>query len=149
MKSKLVKSLLRSLITLLGAGVGIALAMLAIQIIYYFGMAPMSFGMVAALYCTSAGVVGLIFYLLSPWMVRKCVEFSSAMERWLESMPPHQMLSATVGLICGLIIAALLTQMLQFMGDSVFTIAFSAIIYVVAGVTGLNIGHAAMERPAV
>lgn len=141
MKSKLVKSLLRSLITLLGAGVGIALAMLAIQIIYYFGMAPMSFGMVAALYCTSAGVFGLIFYLLSPWMVRKCVEFSSAMERWLESMPPHQMLSATVGLICGLIIAALLTQMLQFMGDSVFTIAFSAIIYVVAGVTGLNIGR--------
>lgn len=51
-----------------------------------------------------------------------------------------QMFSSVTGLICGLIIAALLSQILNFVGASLFTTAISAILYVIFGAIGLSIG---------
>jgi uncharacterized protein YacL len=45
-----------------------------------------------------------------------------------------------VWLLAGLLIASLLTQILHFLGESMFTMAVSAILYVVLGVLGLTIG---------
>lgn len=58
----------------------------------------------------------------------------------MEGMPIGQMFSSVTGLICGLIIAALLSQILNFVGASLFTTAISAILYVIFGAIGLSIG---------
>ena len=55
-------------------------------------------------------------------------------------MPVNQLLSAVIGLILGLIVAALLRQMLTFLGNGVAGAALTAILYLTLGALGYNIG---------
>ena len=48
----------------------------------------------------------------------------------------------------GLLIASLLTQILHFLGESIFSMSISAILYVVLGVMGLSIGARRAEDMA-
>jgi uncharacterized protein YacL len=142
MKSRIVQRILRGLVTLLGAGVGIGLAMLGLRISALNNpnqTAPLETLML--LYGACALVGGLIFFILSPLIIRKFSELGNAMEKQMDNMPMHQVLTSTVGLITGLVIAVLVTQILQFVGASIVTTAFSGIVYVVLGYTGLNIGR--------
>lgn len=142
MKSKVIRRVLRALITLLGAGIGAALALLALQIIsFYRPENQVSLGNLVMIYVLFAVVGGLIFFFLSPWIIQKCTEFSNAVEKHWDNMPLDQLFTSTLGLISGLVIAALTTQIFNFMGQSIFTTAFSAIIYVVFGCIGLSIGR--------
>jgi len=142
MKSKVIRRVLRALITLLGAGVGAALALLTLQIIsWYRPDYQVSLGNLVLIYLVCAAVFGLVFFFLSPWIILKCTEFSNAVEKHWDNMPLGQLFTSTAGLISGLVIAALTTQILNFMGQSIFTTAFSAIIYVVFGCIGLSIGR--------
>jgi len=142
MKSRIVQKMLRGLVTLLGAGIGIGLAMLGIQIFSFNnpGKTP-PLDMLVLLYAATALAGGLIFFILSPWIIKKFTELGNAMEKQLDNMPMHQVMTSTVGLITGLVIAVLVTQILQFVGASIVTTAFSGIVYVVLGYTGLNIGR--------
>ena len=142
MKSKLVQRLLRGLITLLGAGIGAGLAMLGLQLGALNNpdfVRPQDTLLLVYGSCALAG--GLIFFILSPLIIRKFTELGNAMEKQMDNMPMHQVLTSTVGLIMGLVVAVLVTQMLQFLGSSIITTAFSGIVYVVLGYTGLNIGR--------
>lgn len=142
MKSRIVQRILRGLVTLLGAGVGIGLAMLGLRINALNNpnqTAPLELLML--LYGACALVGGLIFFILSPLIIKKFSELGNALEKQMDNMPMHQVLTSTVGLITGLVIAVLVTQILQFVGASIVTTAFSGIVYVVLGYTGLNIGR--------
>lgn len=142
MKSRIVQKILRGLVTLLGAGVGIGLAMLGLRINALNNpnqTAPLELLML--LYSACALVGGLIFFILSPLIIKKFSELGNALEKQMDNMPMHQVLTSTVGLITGLVIAVLVTQILQFVGASIVTTAFSGIVYVVLGYTGLNIGR--------
>lgn len=142
MKSKVIRRVLRALCVLLGAGIGAALALLTLQMIsWYRSGHQVSFGNLVMIYTLCASAGGLIFFFLSPWIIQKCTEFASAVERQWDNMPLGQLFTSTVGLISGLVIAALTTQILSFMGQSIFTTAFSAIIYVIFGCIGLSIGR--------
>ncbi len=142
MKSKMVQKILRGLVTLLGAGIGIGLCMLGLRISAMNNPArivPME--TLLMIYTASSVAGGLFFFILSPLIIRKFTEMGNAVERQLDSMPMHQVMASTVGLITGLVIAVLVTQILQFVGASMATTAFSAIVYVVLGYMGLNIGR--------
>ncbi len=142
MKSRIVQRILRGLVTLLGAGVGIGLAMLGLRLSQLNNpnqATPVD--LLLLLYGACALVGGLIFFILSPLIIRKFTELGNAMEKQLDNMPMHQVLTSTVGLIIGLVIAVLVTQILNFVGASIVTTAFSGIVYVVLGYTGLNIGR--------
>ena len=142
MKSRIVQRILRGLVTLLGAGVGIGLAMLGLRLSQLNNpnqATPVD--LLLLLYGACAFVGGLIFFILSPLIIRKFTELGNAMEKQLDNMPMHQVLTSTVGLIIGLVIAVLVTQILNFVGASIVTTAFSGIVYVVLGYTGLNIGR--------
>jgi uncharacterized protein YacL len=138
----MIQRILRGLITLLGAGIGAGLAMLGLQIGTLNNpdlVRPRETLLLVYGSCALAG--GLIFFILSPLIIRKFTELGNAMEKQMDNMPMHQVLTSTVGLILGLVVAVLVTQMLQFLGSSIITMAFSGIVYVVLGYTGLNIGR--------
>ncbi len=142
MKSRIVQKMLRGLVTLLGAGIGIGLVMLGMQILTFNdpGRTP-PLDMLVLVYSATALTGGLIFFILSPVIIKRFTELGNAMEKQLDNMPMHQVMTSTVGLITGLVIAVLVTQILQFVGASIVTTAFSGIVYVVLGYTGLNIGR--------
>lgn len=141
MKSKAVQRLLRALITVLGAGIGAALTALATQLYRLNNPdAPMVVASLVLAYTASCILFGLIFLFLSNPMIAKCAELGSAVEQRLDRMPISQMVGCLSGLVIGLVIAALLSQIVGFLGASMFTTAFSAILYVALGATGWSIG---------
>lgn len=141
MKSKVFRELLRWLIVLLGAGLGMALLMGVVHLSTLFRPEwSFSLGMLIAAYMGAALIFGLIFYFLSNPIIDLCIKFCAVLDKRLDNMPMEQIISCTFGLIAGLLIAALLSQVLTFLGESMFTTAFSAILYVLLGVTGFSLG---------
>lgn len=142
MKSSRLNRLIRALVTLLGAGIGAALALLAFQIIrFYSAESAFSPLTLALIYGASALFGALIFFLMSPFLVKLCQDIAGAIEKGLDGMPMQQVIGATVGLILGLVVALLITQLFNFMGTSIATTAFSSLVYVVLGSVGVNLGR--------
>lgn len=142
MKSKKVQRLLRALIALVGAGIGAALAAAVLQLLTFTNPEyRVPARALVVIYTSTCVAGGLIFFLLSNRILNYCVEWGSNLEQKMDKMPFGQMLSCVTGLICGLIIAALVSQILNFMGTSLFTTAISAILYVVFATIGISVGY--------
>lgn len=142
LKSKGIQRLLRILIACLGAGLGMAIALGGLQL--YRWMNPE--GAIASVYpviayIAMAALFGLIFYLLADRMIHFFVVACGRLEVYLDKLSTPQLTSGILGLLAGMAIAALLTLMLSQLGTSVFTTAFSAIMYVTLGVTGFSVGR--------
>ncbi len=141
MKSKVVQRLLRGLITVLGAGVGAAMAALTLQL---YGInnpeSHLSVGNLVLTYVISCVIFAILFFFLSDPIIRKCTEMGNELEQRLDKMSISQMTGCMVGLVVGLVIAALLSQLVGFLGQSMFTTTLSAILYVALGATGWSIG---------
>ena len=56
-------------------------------------------------------------------------------------MPTRQILLSSVGLIIGLVVAALIHLLILSLGSSLLTVSISAIVYVVLGTMGMRIGY--------
>lgn len=141
MKSNLMRKLLRALLTLTGAGLGAAAAMVGLRL--WVLIRPESSPTVlvlAALYAAACLVGAVIFYFLSAPLMDRFLQMTGRVEQRLEKMPMSQMLPAVVWMIGGLLIAALLTQMLGLLGESMLTTAVAAILYVLLGALGWSLG---------
>lgn len=137
----MVRRLLRGLITLLGAGAGAALAMLGLRI--YAFMHPASTVPILALtgmYALACAVGAAILYFLSVPIMNRGMKSVAYVEQRLEKMPMSQLLPAVIWLIVGLLVAALLTQLLGLMGEGIFATAAAAILYVLLGALGWSLG---------
>ncbi|MCE5343110.1 MAG: TRAM domain-containing protein [Eubacteriales bacterium] len=141
-KNKMLERLLRLLITLVGVGVGALIAALVLP--YLSRTYPSSYqtplGAVAT-YGFLCALGGLSFFIPSYRILTRAMQLSTAVERRLSSMPTQQIVLSAVGLISGLIVAALINQLLLSVGANLLTISISAIIYVVLGTFGLQIGY--------
>lgn len=142
LKSKLVRRLLRALITLLGAGLGMA-AVVGVVVLMRWLRPEETYSLMHLViaYVSMAALGGLVFFLLSDGIIRRFMDMGAAVERYLDRLTSAQLASSILGLLAGMMIAALLSQMLVFLGNSVFTTAFSGILYVVLGATGFSVGH--------
>ena len=94
----------------------------------------------AAGYTGAALLGGLIFLLLSGRIIRRFTIFSGEMQKQLNKMPLNQLMSSVIGLILGLIVAALMRNVLAFLGNSMATMMLTLILYVTLGALGYNIG---------
>lgn len=84
-------------------------------------------------------ITGLIFYLVSPWIMARGVKLAQRTEVELEKVPTNQILVGTVGLITGMIIAYLLSGLIRNMlGLNVFASILSAITYGFLGYLGVS-----------
>ena len=141
MKSKGLERILRLLLVLLGIGIGLAVCQLCLQ---WYRLANTDKNVPAWLPAagyTGMGVLGgLIFLLLSGRILRRFTILSGEMQKQLDRMPLNQLMSAVIGLILGLIVAALLRNILAFLGNSMATMMLSTILYVTLGALGYNIG---------
>lgn len=145
MKSKHIQTLLRVLLLGAGAGAGVALAFLCVQVHRMTTASTVNFGVLVLLYGSMCAAGMLAGHLLAPRAIRWFDEVMGAVERYMDELSPAQLAAMTAGLITGLLIAALLSQVLAFMGDSIFTLAASATLYVVLGVTGISVGKRRTE----
>ena len=140
MKSKGLERLLRLLLVLLGIGIGLALCQLGLQWYRLASDTAMPAWIPGAGYAGMGVLGGLIFLLLSGRILRRFTILSGEMQKQLDRMPLNQLMSAVIGLILGLIVAALLRNVVVFLGNSMATMMVTAILYVTLGALGYNIG---------
>ncbi len=145
MRSKNFQRLLRILVMGAGAGAGVALAFTCVQVYRMTTALTMPLGMLIVLYGGMGALGMLTGWLVAPRVIGWCGEFMETMEKQMDALSTAQLASMMAGLITGLLIAALLTQVLEFLGDSIFTLAASAVLYVVLGATGLTVGKRRTE----
>lgn len=141
MKSNLVRKLLRCLLTLTGAGLGAAAAMFALQLFTMFKPAvsvpPL---MLVGMYGAACLVGAAVFYFLAEPLTKHFMQATGHLEQRLEKMPMSQMLPAILWMVGGLVIAALLAQMLGLLGEGMFITALAAMLYVLLGGLGWSLG---------
>ena len=141
MRSKAMEKLLRLLLVLLGIGIGLALAQLGLALYRLSHQNTDIPAWVPVAAYSGMGVLGgVILLLLNSRIIRRVSSISQEMQREFDRMPVNQLLSAVIGLILGLIVAALLRQMLSFLGNGVAGAALTAILYLTLGALGYNIG---------
>lgn len=84
-------------------------------------------------------LTGLIFYLISPWLLERGLRLAQRTEVELEKVPTNQILVGTVGLITGMIIAYLLGGLIRNMlGMNVLSSILSAVAYGFLGYLGVS-----------
>ena len=86
-------------------------------------------------------LVGLIFYFLSPKIVKKSIDFAKKIESDLEKIPATQMISGSVGLVIGLLIAYLISPLFKEIPISVVSTALTAISYGFLAYLGVKIAN--------
>ncbi len=141
MRSKAMEKLLKLLLILLGIGIGLAAAQLGLALyrLSHQNADIPAWAPVAA-YAGMGVLGGIILLLLSRRIIRRVNSLSQEMQKEFDKMPANQLLSAVIGLILGLIVAALLRQMVSFLGNGVAGAALTAILYLTLGALGYNIG---------
>ena len=139
MRSKAMEKLLKLLLILLGIGLGLAAAQLGLAL-YRLNHESTTTWIPVAAYTGMGLLGGVIFLLLSRRLISRVSNLSREMQKEFDKMPANQLLTAVAGLILGLIVAALLRQMVSFLGDGVAGAALTAILYLTLGALGYNIG---------
>lgn len=135
------EKLLRLLLILLGIGIGLAAAQLGLALYRLSHQTADIPAWVPVAAYTGMGVLGgLVLLLLSRSIIQHVSNLSRDVQKEFDKMPVNQLLTAVIGLILGLIIAALLRQMLSFLGNGVAGAALTAILYLTLGALGYNIG---------
>ncbi len=141
MRSKGLERLLRILLVLMGIGIGLAVFQLVFQLFQLANPNTSIQAWIPVAGYTGMGLFGgLIMLLFSTRILMRFTRLSSQMQRQIDKMPLNQLISAVTGLILGLIIAALLRQVIPNAGTGVAGTALSAILYVVLGWLGYSIG---------
>lgn len=145
MKSKHIQGLLRILLLGAGAGAGVALAFLCVQVHHMTTASAVNLGTLVLLYGGMGALGMLAGHFIAPKAISWYEEMTGALEKYMDGLSAAQLGAMCAGLVTGLLIAALLSQILSFLGDSIFTLAASAMLYVVLGVTGVSIGKRRTE----
>lgn len=140
MKSKHLNNLLRFLLYAVCTSAGTVLAFLCVQVHDMTSSEPLSLLMLIVLYVGLSALGILTAHLVFPKFTAWWGRSTADVEKRLEALTTAQLISMGIWLMGGLLVASLLTQILCFLGDSMFTMAVSATLYVVLGVLGLTIG---------
>ena len=141
MRSKGLERLLRILLVLMGIGIGLAVFQLVFQLFQLANPNTSIQAWIPVAGYTGMGLLGgLIMLIFSTRILMRFTRLSSQMQRQIDKMPLNQLMSAVTGLILGLIIAALLRQVIPNAGTGVAGTALSAILYLVLGWLGYSIG---------
>jgi len=132
---------MRIILTLLGSAIGGGLCALVIRIYLMFDSTRELETLSIILICAGVTLLFALFsWFLAPRITRSVERFVGAMEVSLSETPLAQLLSSAVGLVLGLSIAALATQMFRFSVPEMFFVSISAFVYLLLGYLGASIG---------
>lgn len=136
--------LLRILITAVGFMVGPGIVMLVEFFARYFGHIELyellDSWIVFIIFIASGVLSGLIFLFLSKRIAAFIVEKTKSMEQALSQAPSYTLFAGAVGLIIGLVIAALISNIIGLIPNAWISVPLTIAVYLVFGYLGLSIG---------
>lgn len=142
MKSKHFHNLMRLLLTAMGAGIGAALVALFLSIAGMTdGGVKLEPGQLVFAYAVVCTVFAAILFIFSERLIASLVKIGAAVVRRVDAIPARKLIPAMLGMLVGFVIAALLSIVFSRMGDSIFTLSLTAILFLSLGVLGYTIGY--------
>jgi uncharacterized protein YacL len=136
----MIKKLLRIILSLVGVLFGYGIFLLLRFLAHNTGYADQIMGTESQQFITAVGcavVFGLIFYLMTPVFGRHGQKLAKNIETDLQKVPTNEIVTGTFGLIIGLIIAFLISQI--YSGIDIFFIGtvLSVLTYIFLGYLGI------------
>ncbi|WXR60411.1 PIN/TRAM domain-containing protein [Peptostreptococcaceae bacterium AGR-M142] len=89
----------------------------------------------------SGVLLGIIFYLISPWVLNEGKKTANWVEGEISKVPPFEIFISSIGLIFGLIIAYLVSGLLSEITIPFVGVILSVMVYIFMGYIGINIAR--------
>jgi uncharacterized protein YacL len=83
--------------------------------------------------------MGFIFSLISPWLIEEGKNIANFVEKELSKVPPIEILIGSIGLIIGLFIAYLVSNLLLQIPVPILGTVLSVLVYILMGYIGIKI----------
>lgn len=140
----MLNKILRWLLTIIGFFVGYAVTGIIINITFVQSILAAHSIITIVSYVLGILIFGLIFFILSPYLIKMVWQLTTFIENGLQKIPTNDIIIGVTGLIVGLIIANLITSpFIRFMtGNTLISIIGSVIVLIVNitfGTLGVNI----------
>ncbi len=138
----MLNKIIRGSLTLAGASVGYALGLLIVKIILIQEIVniqaptPQTQLIIRLI---SAAFFGMVFFLMTPWLMKKGLKSANWIESELQKLPTTDILVGSIGLIIGLIISYLISQLLINIPIPYLGTILSIILYIFLGYLGISI----------
>ncbi|MEG1859298.1 MAG: hypothetical protein RR193_03055, partial [Christensenellaceae bacterium] len=136
--------MLRLFIVVIGIIVGPALVLLCFNLFRYFSgvdfLATLQTWVVFLIYIASGIIFGIIFFLLSNKFATAFEKGTKNFEEKFAATPSMTLLSGTIGLILGLVVAALISIIIGLIPVAWVSIPLTIVVYLIFGSVGLSIG---------
>jgi uncharacterized protein YacL len=132
---------IRVVISVVGAGLGPALVVAVSALLRLMGVEFLNLSLTAriGIFVISAVIFGLIVFFASPAIIRSFLKLTSSIEKYLTAMPLSELIFGLVGLIAGLFVAFLLSQLVQQIPVPWISSIISAFLYVLLGLVGWSV----------
>lgn len=138
----MIKKVIRGVLAFAGGSAGFAFGMVLVQspqIMQLLGGNKES-GLIPFILPLVMGIIfGLIVYMLGPMIIRSGVRLAKYTELELEKIPTSQVIVGTVGLIPGLMIAYLVSDLYKIIPIPFVNQALSVVTYIFLGYLGVSI----------
>ncbi|MBF8983452.1 PIN/TRAM domain-containing protein [Lutibacter sp. B2] len=135
--------IVRIALTLAGSSAGWAMAMLLTKLSKMQNIinVPEINGPITALVIYSIGAVvgGIIFFIITPWLMKKGLCGANWIESEIQKIPTADVIIGSIGLILGLVIAHLISQLLLGMSIPLVGTVLSVVVYIFLGYLGVSI----------
>ena len=131
----MIKKLLRILIGAFGVAVGSAAYSSLAQNFEILTFGNKTYGLITG--ALSGIIIGILFYLIEPWVMDKIEKFSKVLDKELSKYPQTDILLGSIGLIVGFMIAYLASGLLYTI--PIFGRVLSLLVYIVMGYIGIKI----------
>ena len=135
--------LARTLMTLIGGGVGVGLLYLVFSLLATLGItnieASVSGKMLGVFYGLAAVVAMVLFFFIAPPLSRWTISTISKLENRLTQVPMLDVLLGIAGLMIGLILAFLLSTLIKSIPIAWISIPLTLIVYIVMGYLGVAV----------
>jgi uncharacterized protein YacL len=92
-------------------------------------------------------ILGFIGYIITPWLIKRAKRLIDYTEIELEKIPSGQIITGSIGLIFGLIIAYLISTLYNYLELGIVNIVLSIVTYVFLGYIGISVATKRIADP--
>jgi len=136
--------IIRGLAALIGITVGVALYFYVLRFFPKLIEGSQGYQILGA--AVSGIIMGFIFFIVSPWIIKEGKDMANWVELEMSKLPPMEIIMGSIGLIIGLIIAYLISQLIMQIAVPVIGTTISVAVYIFFGYVGINLGRRIVNK---
>jgi len=140
----MLKNFIRLIITIAGIGFGPGIVLLVYEMIRRLGGPDPSTTLLPwfnlLIFILSGIISGIIFFFISKGIINWFEKLSGALDETLSKLPGRVVLAGSIGLILGLLVAFLLSWLVNFIPIMWISLPINVILYILCGYMGIKLG---------